>query len=131
MSNGMQRRDFIPSTGLVAEAAAAASLMEAPALAQTSPNAGLKPITYDIRPMSFDPNASAITALIEEAGFVRREPSEQDGRAIRLFATAAGLAKATGARPILARFNARMTQGFGEREIATIARFLNTILDRF
>jgi hypothetical protein len=35
------------------------------------------------------------------------------------------------ARPIRARFNARMTQGFSEREIATIARFLNTILDRF
>jgi hypothetical protein len=115
MSNGMQRRDFIPSTGFVAGAAAAASLMEAPALAQTSPNAVFKPIS----------------ALIEEAAFVRREPSEQDGRAIRLFATAAGLANATGARPILARFNARMTQGFSEREIATIARFLDTILDRF
>jgi hypothetical protein len=60
MSKGMQRRDFIRSTGFVAGAAAAASLMEAPALAQTSPNAGSKPIT----------------ALIEEAGFVRREPSE-------------------------------------------------------
>jgi hypothetical protein len=79
MCNGMQRRDFIRSTGLVAEAAAAASLMKAPALAQTSPTAGLKPITYDIRPMSFDPNASAITALIEEAGSSGASPPSRMG----------------------------------------------------
>lgn len=79
-------------------------------------------------------NTSAITALIgrmEEAGLVRREPSDQDGRAVRLFATADGLAKATAARPILARLNARLTQNFSEREIGTIGRFLGSILDRF
>jgi MarR family transcriptional regulator, organic hydroperoxide resistance regulator len=79
-------------------------------------------------------NASAITALVarmEDAGLVRRRPSSDDQRAIRLFATAHGLAKAAAARPILARLNARLTGDFTEREMATVARFLNAILDRF
>jgi len=79
-------------------------------------------------------NASAITALIgrmEDAGLVRRRPSDVDGRAALLFATADGLAKAAAARPILARLNARLTKDFSEREIATVARFLGAILDRF
>src|ERR1700692_4248817 len=56
-------------------------------------------------------NASAITALIarmEDAGLVRRQPSDDDQRAVHLFATANGLAKAAAARPILARLNARL-----------------------
>src|SRR5262249_48832195 len=83
-------------------------------------------------------NKSATTALIdrmEVAGLVRRQPSIDDGRAVHLFATAAGLKtglkKGVAARPILANLNARLTEGFGEREIATIARFLKSILDRF
>jgi DNA-binding MarR family transcriptional regulator len=79
-------------------------------------------------------NKSATTALIhrmEVAGLVRRQPSNDDGRAVHLFATAAGLKKAVAARPILANLNARLTEGFGEREIATIARFLKSTLDRF
>jgi DNA-binding MarR family transcriptional regulator len=79
-------------------------------------------------------NKSATTALIdrmEVAGLVRRQPSIDDGRAVHLFATAAGLKKGVAARPILANLNARLTEGFGEREIATIARFFKSILDRF
>jgi len=79
-------------------------------------------------------NASAITGLIgrmEDGGLVRRRPSNDDRRAVHLFATADGLAKATAVRPILARLNARLTEDFNEREIATVARFLNAILERF
>ena len=79
-------------------------------------------------------NASAITALIarmEDAGLVRRQPSDDDQRAIHLFPTANGLAKSAAARPILARINARLANGFSEREIATVARFLDAILQRF
>jgi hypothetical protein len=50
---------------------------------------------------------------------------------VHLFATAAGLGKAAAARPIIARLNTRLTQDFSERDIATVARFLNTILERF
>ncbi len=79
-------------------------------------------------------NKSAVTTLIdrmEAAGLVRRQPSDDDGRAMHLFATPAGSGKAGAARPILARLNARLTEGFDEREIATIARFLQSILTRF
>jgi len=79
-------------------------------------------------------NASAITALIgrmEDAGLVRRRDSEEDGRAVHLFATAEGSAKAAAAKPILARLNARLTRDFSERELATVARFLNSVIERF
>jgi DNA-binding MarR family transcriptional regulator len=96
---------------------------------QKSPGALLKDVSD-----ALGVNASAITALIgrmEDAGLVRREPSSDDQRATRLFATSTGLAKATAARPVLARLNARLTSDFSEREIATVARFLDTILERF
>jgi DNA-binding MarR family transcriptional regulator len=79
-------------------------------------------------------NASAITALIgrmEDAGLVRRELSDEDGRVAHIFATKDGLAKATAARPILAQLNSRLLADFSDREIAAVARFLNAILERF
>jgi DNA-binding MarR family transcriptional regulator len=68
---------------------------------------------------------------MEDAGLVRRQPSNDDQRAIHLYATTGGLAKAVAARPILARLNARLTGDFSEREIATVARFLDAIIERF
>jgi DNA-binding MarR family transcriptional regulator len=79
-------------------------------------------------------NKSAITGLIDRmaaARLVRRHPSDDDGRVVHLHATPEGLAKAAAARPILARLNARLTDGFSEAEIATVGRFLQSILDRF
>jgi DNA-binding MarR family transcriptional regulator len=79
-------------------------------------------------------NASAMTALIgrmEDAGLIRRQASADDGRSVHLFATASGLAKASAAKPIVARLNSRLTQDFSEREIATVARFLSATLERF
>lgn len=96
---------------------------------EKSPGAFLKEVSE-----ALGVNKSAITALIdrmEAAGFVRRQPSNDDGRAVHLFATTAGLKKVAAARPVLARLNARLTEGFDEREIATVARFLQSILTRF
>jgi MarR family transcriptional regulator, organic hydroperoxide resistance regulator len=79
-------------------------------------------------------NKSALTGLIdrmEAAGLVRRQPSSDDGRVVHLHATPEGLVKAAAARPILARLNARLMDGFSEREIATVGRFLESILERF
>ena len=95
---------------------------------QKSPGALLKDLSG-----ALGVNASAITALIarmEDAGLLRRQASRDDQRTVHLFATTSGLAKAAAARPILARLNARLTSGFSEREIATVARFLDTILER-
>jgi Fe-Mn family superoxide dismutase len=54
MTSGLKRRDLIRS-GVVAAGAVAtgASLPERPALAQST--SGAKPMTYDIKPLSFDP----------------------------------------------------------------------------
>jgi len=79
-------------------------------------------------------NKSAITGLIdrmEAAKLVRRQASGDDGRVVHLHATADGLAKSAAARPILARLNARLTDGFSEREIAIVESFLQSILERF
>jgi DNA-binding MarR family transcriptional regulator len=79
-------------------------------------------------------NKSATTMLVdrmEQAGLVRREPSDDDHRAVRLFATPAGLAKAAAARPILTRLTRKLTLPFDESEMAVVVRFLESILDRF
>ena len=96
---------------------------------EKNPGAFLKEVSEEL-----GINASAITALIgrmEEARLVRRQGSAEDGRAVHLFATAEGLAKAAAAKPILARLNARLTHDFSERDVAAVARFLNAILERF
>lgn len=61
MSDGIERREFLQSAGL---AAATAVIMTArPAQAQTSSNTssntGTKPMTYDIKPLPFDPKSIA------------------------------------------------------------------------
>jgi superoxide dismutase, Fe-Mn family len=57
MIYGMERRDFIRSTGLLAGAAATTALTEGPTLAQTPANLEYKPMTYEIKPLPFDPKA--------------------------------------------------------------------------
>jgi Fe-Mn family superoxide dismutase len=56
MTDQFERRDFIQGVGLVAGVAAAASLVEQPAIAQTASLTGPKPV-YQPKPMSFDPKA--------------------------------------------------------------------------
>src|SRR5580693_968096 len=55
VTNGIERRGFIRSAGLVASAAATATLIENPALAQTPTNQDFKPMTYEIKSLPFDP----------------------------------------------------------------------------
>lgn len=57
MNDAMERRNFIQGAGLLAGAAAAAILGERPALAQTMPPTGIKAMTYEAKPLSFDPKA--------------------------------------------------------------------------
>ena len=51
----LERRNFIQSAGLLAGAAAATSLIEQPALAQSAQQTGAKPMTYEAKPLSLDP----------------------------------------------------------------------------
>jgi superoxide dismutase, Fe-Mn family len=57
MTNGMERRGFIRSAGLVAGAAATATLIDGPAMAQTSPHRSFEPMTYQVKLLPFDPQA--------------------------------------------------------------------------
>ena len=52
--SSIERRDFIQGVGVLASAATAAALIEHPAFAQT---AGGQPMTYEPKPLSFDPKA--------------------------------------------------------------------------
>jgi superoxide dismutase, Fe-Mn family len=56
MNTDLKRRNFIQSAGLLAGAAAAASLIEQPALAQNA-QARTKPMTYEPKLLSLDPKA--------------------------------------------------------------------------
>jgi DNA-binding MarR family transcriptional regulator len=98
-------------------------------LLEKNPGTMLKDVSAALRI-----NASAITGLIdrmEAADLVRRQPSDKDERAVHLFATASGLAKAVAAKPIIARLNTRLTEDLSERDIVTVGRFLSAILERF
>jgi Fe-Mn family superoxide dismutase len=51
----MQRRHFIRNVGVVAGGALVGTTIRVPALAQTTSNVGAKPMTYEIKPLPFDP----------------------------------------------------------------------------
>ena len=55
--NRIERRNFIQGLGLAAGTAAAATLVEGPAFAQTASPTGARPVTYEAKPLSFDPKA--------------------------------------------------------------------------
>jgi len=57
MTDRIERRGFIRGAGLIAGAAAAATLIDTRAMAQTQPNPSFKPMTYDTKPLPFDPKA--------------------------------------------------------------------------
>jgi Fe-Mn family superoxide dismutase len=90
MTDRVERRGFIQSAGLLAGAATAAALIERPALAQTTANAGFKPMTYEIKPLPFDPKA--IKGLSEKI-LVSHYENNYGGAVKRLNAIGAQLAE--------------------------------------
>ena len=75
---------------LVASGAVAASLIDRPALAQTASNSGFKPMTYEIKPLPFDPKA--IKGLSEKI-LVSHYENNYGGAVKRLNAIGAQLAE--------------------------------------
>ena len=57
MSTNLERRNFIQNAALLAGAAAATSLIEQPALAQSAPQTGAKPMIYEAKPLPLDPKS--------------------------------------------------------------------------
>jgi Fe-Mn family superoxide dismutase len=90
MSDGLERRDVIRNGALLAGAAAVAALAEQTAIAQTPPSTGAKPMTYEIKPLSFDPKT--INGLSEKL-LVSHYENNYSGAVKRLNAITAQLAE--------------------------------------
>jgi Fe-Mn family superoxide dismutase len=89
MTDKLERRDFIQGAGLMAGAAAAASLVSQAASAQT-PGTGVKPMTYDPKPLSLNPKG---IAGISEKVLVSHYENNYVGAVRRLNAIGAQLAE--------------------------------------
>ncbi len=78
-------------------------------------------------------NKSAVTGLVsrmEKNGLLQRG-STGDGRAVSLFPTESGVAKAQQLKPLIQQLNDRFAEAFSEEEIEVVLRFLNFILHTF
>lgn len=77
-------------------------------------------------------NKSGLSGLVERMvsnELISKQPDDEDGRAYRLYITAAGEAAIASAKPLLAKQNQMMTKGFSEAEIDVVARFLNHVIN--
>jgi Fe-Mn family superoxide dismutase len=91
MTGGIERRDFIRGASILAGVAAGTVLVDnRPALAQAPATSGTKPMTYDIKPLSFDPKA--IKGLSEKI-LVSHYENNYGGAVKRLNAITAQLAE--------------------------------------
>lgn len=79
-------------------------------------------------------NESAITALMRrmsEAELIVRTSSEVDRRVMTIDLSEKGRALVSASKPLLGRFQARLTEGFTEDELDVVARFLANAQSRF
>ena len=91
MTIDIERRNFVQGAGLLAGAAAITALGASSANAQNAtPSSGTKPMTYDIKPMSFDPKA---IKGISEKVLVSHYENNYSGAVKRLNAITAQLAE--------------------------------------
>jgi DNA-binding MarR family transcriptional regulator len=75
---------------------------------------------------------AAVTNLskrMQAAGLVERFADEMDARLTRLRATPAGAQASASARTALAGLNERLTRGFSDAELATVARWLEQVAE--
>ena len=91
MTIDIERRNLMQGVGLLAGAAAITALGASSANAQNAtPSPGVKPMTYDIKPMSFDPKA---IKGISEKVLVSHYENNYSGAVKRLNAITAQLAE--------------------------------------
>lgn len=79
-------------------------------------------------------NKSAITTLVERMEkntLLQKIPSQIDKRASQLFLTAKGRELAIKALPFVAAYDNALVDGFDQKELETITRFLDTVIGRF
>ncbi|WP_322011750.1 MarR family winged helix-turn-helix transcriptional regulator [Paraburkholderia sp. J12] len=83
---------------------------------------------------ALDVGASGMSGLAdrtERAGLIERYADETDRRASRLWLTAEGRAAMKRSRSGLTELNARLTEGFSEEEIEVVARWLESLQEKF
>lgn len=77
---------------------------------------------------------SAMTGLadrMERAGLLERRRDPDDGRATRLYLTDAGRLALEPARRTVAALNEQLAEGFSAAEIEVVARWLQSLQDKF
>ncbi|MCK1641566.1 winged helix-turn-helix transcriptional regulator [Bradyrhizobium sp. 157] len=77
------------------------------------------------------PGISGLVDRMTAANLIERRADPDDGRAWRLWLTAAGRAAMAQSKAGLAEVNARLTEGFTDAEIDVVARWLTTMQSRF
>jgi DNA-binding MarR family transcriptional regulator len=77
------------------------------------------------------PGVSGLVERAVEAGLIEKRADPDDGRAWRLWLTAAGRRALVRAKASAAALNARLTEGFTEAEIDIVARWLVSVQDKF
>ena len=77
------------------------------------------------------PGISGLVDRMTAASLIRRRADPDDGRAWRLWLTAAGRAAMAQSKAGLTEVNARLTEGFTDAEIDVVARWLTTMQTRF
>lgn len=79
-------------------------------------------------------NHSGVTGLVgrmEKNGLIVRKSCSEDGRASRLYLTAAGHAKLPEIFPMIGDLNDKLNADFSAEELDTVTRFLNNVLKEF
>jgi DNA-binding MarR family transcriptional regulator len=77
------------------------------------------------------PGVSGLAERMAEAGLIEKRADPDDGRASRLWLTAAGRKALARSKVNVTELNARLTNGFSKDEIDTVARWLSHVRTSF
>jgi DNA-binding MarR family transcriptional regulator len=83
--------------------------------------------TLDLGP----PGISGLAERMVEAGLIDKRADPDDGRASRLWLTAAGRKALARTKAGVAELNARLTEGFSDAEIDIVSRWLTSVQHKF
>jgi DNA-binding MarR family transcriptional regulator len=77
------------------------------------------------------PGISGLADRMVEAGLITKRADPDDGRAWRLWLTAAGRKALARTKAGVAEVNARLTEGFTDAEIEIVSRWLTSVQTKF
>jgi DNA-binding MarR family transcriptional regulator len=77
------------------------------------------------------PGISGLAERMVEAGLIEKRADPDDGRASRIWLTAAGRKALARTKAGVAEINARLTEGFGDAEIDIVSRWLTSVQSKF